>query len=44
VNPIKVEVAFAAVAPKVPGVNGKIDARDDDDTLLLKMVQSVEAR
>jgi hypothetical protein len=44
VNPIKVEVEFAAVAPKVVGVNGKIAVREEEETLLLKVVQSVEDR
>jgi hypothetical protein len=41
---MRVEVELAVALPQVVGVNGKIEARDDDDTLLLKMVQSVEAR
>jgi hypothetical protein len=39
-----VDVALTAVAPKVVGVKGKIAVREEDETLLLKVVQSAEAR
>jgi hypothetical protein len=44
VNPIKVLVALAVAPPKVVGVKGKIEAREEEETLLLKVVQSVEVR
>ena len=43
-KPMSVDVAFAAVEPKVVGVNGKICARDEEEILLLKVVQSAEVR
>ena len=39
-----VEVALTAVAPKVPGVNGKMEVKDEEDTLLLNSCQSEEER
>jgi hypothetical protein len=44
VKPIKVLVALAAEAPKEVGVKGKIEAREEEETLLLKVVQSVDVR
>ena len=41
---MSVEVAFAAVPKAVVGVKGKIDASDDDESLLLNVFQSVEER
>jgi hypothetical protein len=39
-KPMSVDVEL----PQVVGVNGKICASDEEDTLLLKVVQSVEVR
>jgi hypothetical protein len=43
-NQIGVEVAFAAAPKFVVAVNGKIAVKLDDETLLLKSVQSVLER
>src|SRR4051812_47694632 len=44
VNQIGVEVELAAAPKLVVGVNGKICARDDEEILLLKVVQSLLLR
>ena len=38
---MSVEVAFATVLPKVVVVNGKNAESEEEDTLLLKVLQSV---
>jgi hypothetical protein len=41
---MSVEVELAAEVPQVVGVNGKIEASEDEEILLLNVVQSAEER